>query len=136
MGTADTDSETVTARSDGDRIIAEVNGSTIESDWETMKQLGKRVLSEAEDHKTDLQKEIEMGTGAHIRISCSDCGITREAEYERDLPFTPDEHVEFPDTDCERSAISVEAFCPRHGTIPLAYDECDSCASNRAVMNR
>ena len=122
--------------SEGDRIVATANGGVVEAEWETMKRLAKEILSEAEDHKTDLQKAKEMAAGVHIRLLCENCEVEHEAEYARDLIETPQEHVDYPDDDCTLDDVSVEAFCPRHGTVPLSYDECDSCASDRALMNR
>jgi hypothetical protein len=122
--------------SEGDRIVATANGGVVEAEWETMKRLAKEILSEAENHKTDLQKAKEMAAGVHIRLSCENCEVEHEAEYARDLIETPQEHVDYPDDDCTLDDVTIEAFCPRHGTVPLSYDECDSCASDRAVMNR
>jgi len=133
---ADQDEKVVVAHSEGDRIVAKANGGVVEGHWETMRALGKELLSEAENHKTDLQKAKEMAAGAHIRLSCDNCGIEHESEYASDLVESPEEHVEHPDFDCTRGDVTIEAFCPRHGTIPLSYDECDSCASDRALMNR
>lgn len=122
--------------SEGDRIVATANGGVVEADWETMKWLAKEILSEAENHKTDLQKAKEMAAGVHIHLSCECCGFEDEAEYARNLVDTPEGHVDHPDFDCTLDDVSVEAVCPRHGTVPLSYDECDSCASDRALMNR
>lgn len=130
------DSDDPEVHSEDDRIVAAANGGVVEAEWETMKRLAKKILSEAENHKTDLQKAKEMAAGVHIRLSCENCGIEDEAEYARDLYETPAEHVDHPDFDCTLDDVTVEAFCPRHGTVPLKYDECDSCASDRALMNR
>jgi hypothetical protein len=127
-----------TAHSEGDRIIAKVNGSVVEAEWQTMQRLAKEVLAEADNHKTDLQKVKEI-SGAHVRLSCDCCDIEYEFEYVRELrdrAETPEEHVEHPDFDCTPDDVTVEAFCPRHGTIPMSYDECDGCADARNVMNR
>lgn len=121
-----------------DRIKAEVDGSEIDADWRTMKRLAEDILSEAEQHKTDLQKAEEI-SGAWIRLTCNCCDYETEFEYAREMRDrnqTPNDHVDHPDFDCELDDVTIEAFCPRHGTIPLTYDECDSCASNRAMMNR
>lgn len=128
----------VTVHSKGDRIVAKANGSVIEGDWETMRDLGLELQREADNHKTDLEKADEI-SGAWIRVSCDCCDYEEEFEYARrlrDLGSTPEEHADHPDFDCEPDDVTVEAFCPRHGVIPLSYDECDSCASNRQVMNR
>ncbi|WP_218962302.1 hypothetical protein [Halorubrum persicum] len=77
-----------------------------------------------------------MASGVHIRLSCENCGIEDEVEYARDLAETPEGHIAHPDFDCTLDDVSVEAFCPRHGTVSLSYDECDSCVSDRAMMNR
>jgi len=135
-----TDQETdgVDAYSEGDRIVAKANGSVVEGDWQTMQRLGEEILREAENHKTDLQKASEI-SGAHIRVSCDCCGYEEEFEYARrvrDRGATPQEHADHPDFECTVEDVSVEAFCPRHGTIPLSYDECDGCADARNVMNR
>jgi hypothetical protein len=126
------------AYSEGERIVAKVDGTVVEGDWQRIKRFGEAILREAENHKTDLQKASEI-SGAHIRVSCDCCDW--EAEFERarevrERQATPDEHAEHPDFDCQPEDVNVEAFCPRHGTIPLAYDECDGCADARNVMNR
>jgi hypothetical protein len=140
----DTDSQTdgteqkPVAYSGGERIVAKANGTVVEGDWETMKRLGKAILREAENHKTDLQKASEI-SGAHIRVSCDCCdweGEFERARGVRDRGATPEEHADHPDFECQPEDVAVEAFCPRHGTIPLAYDECDGCADARNVMNR
>lgn len=136
--TSSNDEEKPTVHSEGDRIVGKVNGSVVEGDWEKMKRFAQDILSEADKHKTPAQK-IEEISGAWLRFSCSCCGHEREFEYVstyRERGETVEEHCEHPDFDCETDDVTVEAFCPRHGTIPLGYDECDSCASNRAVMNR
>ena len=132
------ESASAVAHSEGDRIIAKANGSVVEADWQTMKRLADEILSEAEEHKTDLQKVKEI-SGAHVRLSCDCCGFEVEHEYVSRLEErgpTPEEHAEHPDFDCTVDDVNIEAFCPRHGTIPLSYDECDGCADARNVMNR
>lgn len=129
------DAEAV-AHSRNDRIVAKVNDAVVEGDWQTMKQLGKEILAEAEKHKTDLQRAKEMPAGVHIRVSCDHCGEEYEAERASNLTNTPEEHADHPDFDCTLQDVSVEAFCPRHGVVPLDYDECDGCADARAVINR
>lgn len=127
-----------TAHSEGDRIIAKVNGSVVEGDWQTMKTLAKDILDEAETHKTDLQKADEI-FAADIRISCHCCDYEEDfdsAREVRDRGATPEEHADHPDFECEPDDVTVEAVCSRHGTIPLAYDRCDSCADAEAVMKR
>lgn len=134
----DTDDDRGTVESNGDRIAATVNGDEIEADWRTMQRLAEDILREADTHKTDLEK-AEAISGAWVRVSCDCCDYEEEFEYARTVRernATPEEHADHPDFDCTPEDVTVEAFCPRHGTIPLAYDECDSCASNRAVMNR
>lgn len=129
---------TPNTHSEGDRIVAKVNGTVVEGDWQTMQRLGKALLKEAENHKTDLEKASEIN-GAHIRISCDCCGWVAEFERARevrDRRATPEQHADHPDFDCEPDDVTVEAFCPRHGTIPLSYDECEGCADARSVMNR
>lgn len=124
--------------SDGDSIIASVGGSSVEADWQTMKRLGERILRERDNHKTNLQKAEEIN-GAHFRFSCDCCKYEEEFEYASDLRdrgLTPNEHAEHPDMDCTPEDVTIEAYCPRHGTIPLAYDECDGCADARNHMNR
>jgi hypothetical protein len=130
------DSHEAVAHSNGDRIVAEADGSTVGGDWRTMQRLAKAILREVENHKPALEKIEEMGAGVHARLTCDNCDITDEAERVRDLHETPEEHVDHPDFDCTLEDVTVEAFCPRHGTVPLAYDECDSCASDRALMVR
>jgi hypothetical protein len=131
------ESREAAAHSDGDRIVAKAgNDSVIEGDWRTMERLAKAILREAEGHKPALEKIEEMGAGVHARLKCDNCDITDEAERVRDLIETPEEHVDHPDFDCTLDDVTVEAFCPRHGTIPLDYDECEGCADTRAVMNR
>jgi len=95
-----------------------------------------KLQSRLEKLKSDFQKAKEMRSGAHIRLTCSNCDTEHEAEYARNLAETPQEHADYPDFDCTIDDVKVEAFCPRHGTIPLEYDGCDTCASNSAVMNR
>lgn len=122
----------------GDRITASINGSEIEGDWRAMKRLAEDILDEADEHKTDLQKAAEIN-GAHIRVSCDCCDFEQEFERARevrDRGQTPEEHAAHPDFNCEPSDVTIEAFCPRHGTIPMSYDECDGCAATRAMMNR
>jgi hypothetical protein len=130
--------DTPTAHSTGDRIIAKANGGVVEGDWQTMERLATAILGEADDHKTDLERVAEI-SGAHVRLSCDCCGYDYEFERVRELRErgeTPEEHVDHPDFECTRADVTVEAFCPRHGTIPLGYDECDGCADARNVMNR
>lgn len=142
MGKQDADSrpsgeeQQPAVHSEGDLIIGKVNGNTVEGDWQCIKRFAEELLSEVDNHKTDLKKAKEIGSGVHICISCENCGIEHEAEYARNLTETPEEHVDYPDNDCSLEHITVEAFCPRHGTVPLEYDECDTCASNRGLMNR
>ncbi len=124
--------------SNGDRIAAIVNGDELEADWRTMQRLAEDILHEANNHKSDLQKASEIN-GAHIRVSCDCCDYEEVFEYAsrvRDRGATPEEHADHPDFECTTEDVSVEAFCPRHGTIPLSYDECDGCADARNVMNR
>lgn len=132
------DSEDPTAHSSGDRIIAKANGGVVEGDWQQMQRLAQEILSEADNHKTDLQKIKEIN-GAHVRMKCENCGYSYEEEYVRDFKDrgpTPQKHADYPDDDCTLEDVSLEPFCPRHGTIPMAYDECDRCASTRNMMNR
>ncbi|ELY68874.1 hypothetical protein [Natrinema versiforme] len=127
-----------TVESNGDRITATLNGSELEDDWQTMQRLAKDILREAETHKTDLEK-AEAISGAWVRVSCDCCDYEEEFEYARTVRernATPEGHADHPDFDCTADDVTVEAFCPRHGTIPLAYDECDGCADVRNVMNR
>jgi pterin-4a-carbinolamine dehydratase len=134
---ADAEAE-LDVESDGDSIVASVGDSTVEADWQTMKRLGERILRESDTHKTDLQKAEEIN-GAHIRVSCECCDYEEEFEYAsrvRERGATPEEHADHPDFDCTTDDVKVEAFCPRHGIIPLAYDECDGCADVRNHMNR
>jgi len=129
---------TPVAHSEGDRIVAKANDSVVEGDWQTMKRLGEVILREAENHKTDLQKASEI-SGAHIRVSCDCCDYEEEFEYAtrvRDRGATPEEHADHPDFECTVEDVTVEAFCPRHGTIPFSYDECEGCADARNIMNR
>jgi len=131
-------SQDPTAHSDGDRIIAKANGGVVEADWQEMERLAKEILAEAQDHKTDLEKIDEI-SGAHVRFNCDNCGYSLEHEsvYEmRNRGPTPEEHAEYPDDDCTVEDSGYEAFCPRHGTIPMHYDECDGCANARNIMNR
>lgn len=132
------ESATAVAHSRNDRIVAKANDGVVEGDWQTMKRLGEEILAEVEKHKTDFQRAKEMPAGVHIRLSCENCGITDEAEYARDLHQTPEEHVDYPDPDhdCTLDDVTVEAFCPRHGVVPLDYDECDGRADTRRVVNR
>ncbi|ELY85271.1 hypothetical protein [Natrinema gari] len=132
------DSENGVVESNGDRITATLDGSELEGDWQTMKRLADDILHEADDHKTDLQKASEI-SGAHIRVSCDCCNFEAEFEYAsrvRDRNATPEDHADHPDFECTADDVTVEAFCPRHGTIPLSYDECDGCADVRNMMNR
>jgi len=132
------DNQQPTVHSKGDRIVGKVNGSIVEADWETMKRFAQDILSEADEHKTALQKIKEI-SGAWVRATCDNCGYEREFEHVstyRDRADTPEEHAEHPDFDCQQDDLNIEAFCPRHGRIPMAYDECDTCASTRAAMNR
>jgi len=127
-----------TVESNGDRITATVNDETIDADWRTMKRLAKDILCEAADHTPDLER-AEAISGAWVRVSCDCCDYEEEFEYARTVRErgqTPEGHADHPDFDCTPDDVTIEAFCPRHGRIPLAYDECDSCASNRAMMNR
>jgi len=134
-------SETNTdATSNGDRIEATIDGQSIEGDWRDMRRLANAILNEADNHKTDLQKASEI-SGAHIRVSCDCCNYEEEFESARrvrDRGATPEEHADHPDFECTAENVSVEVFCPRHGTIPLAYDECDGCAmmNIRFLMSR
>ena len=131
-------SESATAHSEGDRIVGKVGDSTVEGEWREMQRLAREILNEADNHKTDLQKVKEI-SGAHVRISCDCCDWEREFDSVRevrDRGMTPEEHADHPDFDCTVDDVTVEAFCPRHGTIPLSYDECDGCAEVRNVMNR
>lgn len=128
----------VTAHSKNGRIVAKLNGSVVEGEWREMERLAKEILDETENHKSDLEKVAEI-SGAHVRISCDNCGVEREFERvrkARERNATPADHVDYPDDDCTLDDVTVEAFCPRHGTIPLPYDECDGCAHARNVMNR
>ncbi len=132
------DTDSPTAYSKDDQIIAKANDSVVIGDWQTMQQLAREILAEADEHKTDLQRAEEI-KAAHIRLSCDNCDWEPEfenARQVRDRRATPAEHADHPDFDCTSEDVTVEAFCPRHGTIPLDYDACDTCASNRAVMNR
>jgi hypothetical protein len=125
------------AQSDGEMIAAEYEGQVVEGDWRGMKKFAQAILDEAEKHKTDLQKAEEMGAGIHVRAFCEDCDVEREFEYVtglRNAGWSPEEHA---DTyGCSPDDVTIEAFCPRHGTVPLDYDRCDECADARAVMNR
>lgn len=126
------------AHSEGDRIVAKVNGSVVGGDWQTMRRLAQDILNEVDTHKTDLQKAEETN-GAHVRVSCDCCGyeeVFKRASRVRERGQTPEEHADHPDFDCEPEDVTVEAYCPRHGVIPMAYDECDGCADARNVMNR
>jgi len=130
--------EEIDVESDGDAIVATVGEHTVEADWQTMKRLGERLLRESDNHKTDLQKAEEIN-GAHFRFSCECCDYEEEFEYASDLRdrgLTAEEHADFEDYDCTKEDVTIEAFCPRHGVIPLAYDECDGCADARNHMNR
>jgi len=127
------------ATSNGDRIEATINGETVEGDWQAMQRLANAILDEADTHKTDLQKAAQIN-GAQIRVSCDCCDWEREFDTADGVLnsryATREEHADHPDFDCEPGDVTVEAFCPRHGTIPLAYDECEGCADARNVMNR
>jgi len=124
------------AQSEGENIVAELNGETIEGHWKSMERLANAISTEAEAHKSGFEKAKEMRSGAHIRLTCDNCDVKHEAEHARNLAETPQEHADYPDFDCTVEDVNVEAFCPQHGTIPLGYDGCDTCASNSAVMNR
>jgi len=133
------ESADVVAHSQGDRIVAKYGPDDVdivEGDWRTMKELAQALLTEVEDHETDFEKAKNTAPGVHVRMYCDDCGIDVEEEYARHLPETPEEHVDHPDYDCSLEDVTIEAFCPRHGTVSLDYYECDTCASTRAVMNR
>lgn len=124
--------------SSGDSIVAEINGDSIEADWKDMERLAHDILKEADNHKTDLEK-IKQISGAHVRFKCDNCGFSLEYEYVRDMRDrgpSPQQHADYPDDDCTVEDCGYEAFCPRHGTIPMHYDECDGCADARNVMNR
>ncbi|ADB63972.1 hypothetical protein Htur_5085 (plasmid) [Haloterrigena turkmenica DSM 5511] len=134
----DSNTDDSTVESNGDRITATLEDTELEADWRTMKRLAEDILREAETHKTDLEK-AEAISGAWVRVSCGCCDYEEEFEYARTVRErgqTPEAHADHPDFDCTPDDVTIEAFCPRHGTIRLAYDECDSCASNRALMNR
>lgn len=135
---AEDNTDVRSVHSEGDLIVAEHEGVVVEDDWRAMKKYAEAILNEAEEHKTDLQKAEEIN-GAHVRVSCDCCDYEQVFEWARDVRErgqTPEKHADHPDFDCEPEDVTIEAYCPRHGTIPLAYDECDGCADTRATMNR
>lgn len=126
-----------TAHTNGDRIIAKVNDGVVEGDWETMKQFAETILDEVDQHKPVAQKIKEI-SGAHLRISCSNCEYEDEFKRVRDYRNrgrSPEQHAAEPHNECGADDVELEAFCPRHGRIPLEYNECDECAANREAMH-
>ncbi len=103
---------------------------------EAARQFVTSGLADADVLKTRFDKIREFDGPVKVKVSCDCCGYSetfrRVDRVEKHDPR--DSHPRDSMDDCSSDDVSIDAYCPQHGKLPIRWGYCDSCRADQHSM--